>query len=337
MTSVIEAPTLVRAPGPSAWRWWLLVIAAAPATLVGLFRGLSGELPAAYAGCAVLVALFMALARRKSASDPLADSVATVQAFYALTGAAVLAFAGALVVEDLRLDVVAVLLLIGGIAARLGQAGRLGWIGAAGALAYPPLHSDLIGPHIEGFTSWTVWAVDRFDTSLGLAERVGTTSNFLVRHEGVANTLNVAISCSGANGLAATALFSLAVAALSSASLGRRLAWVAASLAVQWVLNVIRILVLFWITEQWGVRVAIDIVHPVIGLALFIAGAVAMWRVARRVGIAPSGIAQVSTHVPRAVLLAAVVGLAVNLIAFASLIEPIDTGMTDLQGQSVVR
>ena len=49
----------------------------------------------------------------------------------------------------------------------------------------------------------------------------------------------------------------------------RKLLWLVAGGALVWLLNIVRILVIFWSAGEWGERVAIDGFHPYVGLVVF--------------------------------------------------------------------
>jgi exosortase/archaeosortase family protein len=320
VTPVLVTPIV--APPPSAPRversanaWFFIAVAAAPATTLGLLRGLSGDLPAAYAGIALLTAVAVAVLAKARHSPATTPTIAAGCAAAVAMGLMAPAFPGA------RLDVVAVVVITMTLAIALGKHGALGWIGALSFLAWPPLHTDLIGRHLAGFTSWTVWAVHQSDRAFGFATRQGRTSAFAVVHDGKTSILDVALSCSGANGLAATVIFGIAILALSPAPLPRRLMWLLVGLAAQWVANVVRIMVIFWVAKRWGVRVAIDDVHPIIGLVTFIAILVAMWRIGRRMGITPvhakvSASKVSASTVPRLLIATVVVCAVINVIGW---------------------
>ena len=59
-----------------------------------------------------------------------------------------------------------------------------------------------------------------------------------------------------------------------------------------WLLNVARILLIFWTGKQWGEAVAIDALHPYLGLVTFSIGVILMLTVMKRFGLEvnlPSG------------------------------------------------
>jgi exosortase/archaeosortase family protein len=307
MTAVLEPTIAEPTVDRSASAWFALALVAAPATSLGLLRGLSGDLPAAYAGVALMTAGALAVLGKTT------HSPAGTATMAAVASAAIALNVAAPSFVDARLDVIAVVLLIMGVAIATGKHATLGWIGVLGLLAWPPLHIEVIGKHLAGFTSWTVWAVHLADRPFDFATRQGTSSAFAVVHDGTTSILDVALSCSGANGLAATVIFGVAIVSLSSAPLAHRLMWLLVGLAAQWLANVVRIMVIFWVAESWGVRVAIDDVHPVIGLVTFLAILVAMWRIGRRVGIAPVNARVSASNVPRLVIAAVVICGIINV------------------------
>jgi exosortase/archaeosortase family protein len=283
MTATISAPTRISERGvhQSSLAWLAIAVVAAPSTIVGLLRGLNGELPAAYAGVAAVAMVAVALFARPT-SPPRSPqwSIALFATAMSLAGLAPFVPSG-------RFDVLSVFAVAVAIAVTRGAARAVGWITALGVLSWPVVHTELIGRHLRGFTSGTVIAVEQFDRLTNLASRQGSSSSFAVVHNGATSVLDVAVSCSGANGLAATLIVGIIVSSLSSASLRRKALWLLLGLIAQWVFNVARIIVLFWVAQRWGTPVAIDTVHPVIGLALFVGVLAGMWRLARRMGIVP--------------------------------------------------
>jgi exosortase/archaeosortase family protein len=66
-----------------------------------------------------------------------------------------------------------------------------------------------------------------------------------------------------------------------SGPLPRKLAWLLAGLPLLWVINLGRMMFIFWAGKEWGERVALDVFHPFIGLVTFSVG-VTLWALAHR-------------------------------------------------------
>jgi exosortase/archaeosortase family protein len=88
--------------------------------------------------------------------------------------------------------------------------------------------------------------------------------------------LSVASSCSGVNGVVGFLLVGVAFTSLVRGRRSLKLLWLASGIALIWALNVLRLLIIFWAGTTWGERVAIDGLHPIIGLVLFCAGIAVM-------------------------------------------------------------
>jgi exosortase/archaeosortase family protein len=69
----------------------------------------------------------------------------------------------------------------------------------------------------------------------------------------------------------------------------RKLLWLAGGLTLLWVINVGRIMFIFFAGHAWGERVAIDVFHPYIGLVTFNMGIVVMLFVLRPIGLTIDG------------------------------------------------
>jgi len=65
----------------------------------------------------------------------------------------------------------------------------------------------------------------------------------------------------------------------------RKLLWLLTGAALVWVLNVARIIIIFWSAQRWGEDVAIDGFHPYTGLVVFNVGVVLMVLVMRLFGL----------------------------------------------------
>ena len=78
----------------------------------------------------------------------------------------------------------------------------------------------------------------------------------------------VAPACSGITGIAAYLVVAGAVLALSHGRLRARLGWLGCGVAAVWLANVVRVTSLAVTGDRWGAPVALDLLHPVAGLAL---------------------------------------------------------------------
>lgn len=265
-TLTAETPEVVAAGVPVGW----LVAApllAFPLTMVGLLASSTEQTPQAYVGLVPFVVLAVLAARPDSPAPPSAGAVG----WGAVATAALLVVLAAVtdIGWDLRTDTLAIAVAAFAAAVAFGRSTARWWCAGLGLFAWIAPYDEVLTPHLEDYAGVTVRAVDVVTSVTGLAERIPGTSLFHLPSQDATQTLDVAVSCSGINGAVAMLLVGLAVGAVTQGSWRRRIAWIVVGVAAQWVANLIRILVLFAITRWIGVDVAIDIVHPVIGLVFF--------------------------------------------------------------------
>jgi exosortase/archaeosortase family protein len=65
----------------------------------------------------------------------------------------------------------------------------------------------------------------------------------------------------------------------------RKALWLAAGLALLWTTNLFRLLLIFWAGREWGEHVAIDVLHPLVGLLIFNIGVIFMVALLRPFGL----------------------------------------------------
>ncbi|MCU1453699.1 MAG: Exosortase/archaeosortase family protein [Acidimicrobiales bacterium] len=146
-------------------------------------------------------------------------------------------------------------------------------------LAWPVPYTRVLLHQLDAFTGLTLVGVR-------LALRVVPVAHVIPRSDGSLFQIpfgskgfpvSVASACSGANGVVGYALVG---GAFLTEVRGRRLLkvlWLLVGMALIWVLNVLRIIAIFAAGRQWGQAVAIDALHPVLGLVLFNVGVLAMF------------------------------------------------------------
>lgn len=155
------------------------------------------------------------------------------------------------------------------------------------AWTYP--FAQLLDRWLEPFTAVTVHAVTAAVKVITVADPYpGDNTNALFTvtpRSGSPFDLSVATECSGANGLVGFLLVGLAFLLVLKGRTRNKILWLAAGGILVWSLNVVRILLIFWIGDRWGERVAIDGFHPFIGLVVFNAGLLVMALTIRRFGL----------------------------------------------------
>ena len=101
-------------------------------------------------------------------------------------------------------------------------------------------------------------------------------SLFVVVHNGKSFPLSIVSACSGINGIVGFLLVGVAFAAVVQGPIVRKGLWLVGGMLLLWVINLGRLLFIFWAGQQWGEHVAINILHPFVGLITFAVGVVIM-------------------------------------------------------------
>jgi exosortase/archaeosortase family protein len=130
-------------------------------------------------------------------------------------------------------------------------------------------------------------------------------SLFQVVHAGHAFPLSVVSACSGINGVVGFLLIGAAFGAVVEGPVIRKALWLVGGMVVSWAVNVGRLVFIFWAGRTWGEHVAIDILHPFVGLVTFALGIVLMLVFLRPMGLGiarwgpPSGSGDTSAQTVR--------------------------------------
>jgi exosortase len=103
---------------------------------------------------------------------------------------------------------------------------------------------------------------------LGRMVDVGAENTLRIGAGDAAFEVAVAPACSGVAGIVAYLVVAGSVLALSRGTLRARARWLACGLVAVWVANVVRVVALAAAGQAWGADVALDLLHPVAGLAL---------------------------------------------------------------------
>ena len=196
-------------------------------------------------------------------------------------------------------------------------------------LAWPVPYTVVLLHLLSSFTNVTLAALRPLVQVVHVASPVpgGDGSIFTVSHAGRPFPLSVVSACSGVNGMVGFLLVGTAFGALVRGPRTRKALWLAFGMFLLWAINVGRLLFIFWAGKQYGEHMAIQVLHPFIGLITFNLGVLLMLLLlgpaGLRLGAPPATHDDTSTSrsrtlaVPRmysAVALVAVVGavLAVN-------------------------
>jgi exosortase/archaeosortase family protein len=153
--------------------------------------------------------------------------------------------------------------------------------------AWPLPYTKLLMAQLQNFTNATLAGVNTVLGMVNIATQApsGDGSLFNIVHAGKTFQVSVASACSGVNGLVGYTLVTAAFLSIVKGRWFRKLAWLVTGLVAIWVLNVFRILLIFWVGKQYGEAVAIDALHPYLGLVTFSLGVLLMLLVMRRFGL----------------------------------------------------
>ena len=92
---------------------------------------------------------------------------------------------------------------------------------------------------------------------------------FQVVHNGRAFPISIVTACSGVDGMVGFLLIGTALATLVRGPLLRKVLWLTAGLVLLWCMNIMRLLLIFWVGKQVGAGFALGVLHPVAGIAFF--------------------------------------------------------------------
>jgi exosortase/archaeosortase family protein len=285
-SSMLVAPTSVASSGRTALKQYgkpllvaALVLYAYRNSLVTLVEGMRLDTPLAHLALVPLIALGLGFtARRWSAGPDIHDRQLDWIIGIVLCAGATLAnvvLPGRLSTDywTWRLDLLSLPFFVAGVIC-MAFGTRTLWKYRVAVLflflAWPYPYSVVLNRYLGRFTTLTVdalsWSLQHFP----LASRVvGSESLFEVRFAGDPIRMSVASACSGANGLVGFLLVATAFVLVVNGSRLAKWSWLLAGAALVWVLNIVRILIIFWAAGRWGEDVAIDGFHPYTGLVVF--------------------------------------------------------------------
>ncbi len=309
------APTSPPAPddGPPSSSWWLphnvgaaltravhatafwritavvvCVVGAYNFSLQTLVQEMSQQTPLAYLGLVPLIALVLAvtLALRRASGpdihDRYLDYIIGVPLVTLAMGLVIFAPQGLPSVYWLhRLDLLSLPLFVAGAISLTFGVRALMRIRAAVLflfLAWPYPYVVFLDHELSWFTDTTASAVKAVLQLIPVAS-VAPDGNFLVTHAtGVSQSFTVSVSsaCSGINSGLGFLLVGTAATILMRGRLALKILWLAAGTTFLFAVNVGRILLVLGAGRIWGEHFAIDILHPLIGLAMILGATVVM-------------------------------------------------------------
>ncbi len=253
-----------------------------------LVRNLGVETPLAYLALVPMIALLLAAGRRRPTSDEpdihdrqLDFIVGLPLLLAALVIVLVMPARLSTMFWIWRLDLVSLPLFVAGAVAIVFGVRTL-WrlrfpIGFL-LLAWPLPYTVFLTNWLQSFTNLTIAGIKLALAVMPVARPVlgSDGSLFAMGNGGGEFVVSVAAACSGVNGMVGFLLAGVAFASMVRGRSRPKLAWLIGGLVLLCALNVGRILVIFAVGSAWGERVAIDGLHPYIGLVVFCIGVLIM-------------------------------------------------------------
>jgi exosortase/archaeosortase family protein len=145
-------------------------------------------------------------------------------------------------------------------------------------LAWPAPYNYALQHGMGSFANLTLsslhWLVGHIHVAA--AQAGGDGSVFLVHHGSSYFTLSVASACTGVDSFVGFLLVGLAVMTVVDGPKAGRALWIATGMALSFGLNLLRLILIFWVGGHYGEKVALDGLHPVLGLVLFCVGVAVM-------------------------------------------------------------
>lgn len=287
-----------RVPG----RALLLVIAVAAAyhySLISLARGLALETPLAYLGLVPFIALALGWhsAVRRPGLSPydlrldftLGRTLGLTLLIVAIAIATVVPRTSGLDFWLLRVDILSMPIFVAGVVAILYGVRRVWSLRFAILfllLAWPAPYLELTASGMAASVNATVVVLSAISAVVPLATPVGGSDGlFLIGSGPSAIPVSVASACSGLNSVVGFGIVGVSLFAILRGPLVRRVAWLAAGLALTWALNVLRIEFIFAAGTFGSPQLALNVLHPVAGLLVFNVGLLIMLLMAGRFGL----------------------------------------------------
>lgn len=154
-------------------------------------------------------------------------------------------------------------------------------------LAWPLPYSTVLNGVLAKATDVTAAVVSVLVRVIPLAQPAPGFDGSVFAVSGAGNSFVVAIAsaCSGVNGVVGFLLIGIAFGFLVYGRALPKVMWLVGGMLLVWILNIVRILTVFAVGRIWGEQIAIDWVHPIIGLLFFNVGVLAMLLVMGRFGL----------------------------------------------------
>jgi exosortase/archaeosortase family protein len=319
--AVITRPTsaLVRALPVRAVLLIVAVVAAYHYSLISLARGLTLQTPLAYLGLVPLIALGLGWywAVRRPAVGPydlrldftLGRLLGLALVLAALLIGVIVPMTSGLDFWLLRVDLLSLPVFVAGVIALLFGVRQLWNVRFAVLflfLAWPAPYLAILADGMTVSVDATVAVLAFIAALVPLAAPIGGSDGlFLIGRGDDAIPVAIASACSGANSVVGFALVGVALFAILRGPVRRRVAWLLAGIVLTWLLNVVRIEMIFLVGAVATPQLALNVLHPIAGIIVFNVGLVVMLLLAGRFGLQvrfgerPSSVERTDTVAPR--------------------------------------
>jgi len=273
-----------------------LVVIAYHYSLRTLLDGIELDTPLAYVALVPVVALLMALAK---GYGPYAIDIHDRQVDYIIGVPLVAAAVGANLVFPTRvssmfwvwrIDLLTLPFFVAGAVALIFGTRTLWRVRGAILflfLAWPLPYVFAIDRGLGNFTNVTLSVLKASVRAIPIASAVpgGDGSLFTIPHASGSVVLSVASACSGANGLVGFFLVAVGAQSVIKGPRKRRALWLGVGAGLVWLSNLLRIFLIFLAARFLGQDVALNWIHPFLGLALFCGAILAMVLALPRFGL----------------------------------------------------
>jgi exosortase/archaeosortase family protein len=196
-------------------------------------------------------------------------------------------------------------------------------------LAWPLPYSTFLVNWLNAFTNTTLAALNVALHIVHVAKALPSqgVGVYLVNHGRTGFQVGIVSACSGVNGFVGYALVAVAFLVVVRGGWFGKALWLGLGLVAVWLSNVARIVIILVVGHLWGETLAIDVLHPVMGLVTFNLVVLGMMLTLRRFGLdvaflrndrGASVAKTVRSAVPRLGLASAVLVAFVVVAAFAN-------------------
>jgi exosortase len=185
-------------------------------------------------------------------------------------------------------------------------------------LAWPVPYEGLLAGTLDASTRLTTLAAIAISGIVPTAQPSGSEGLFIVQNGAAPFALSIGSACAGVNSVVGYLVVGGGAAYLMRGARRGKVGWLVAGAALIWILNLVRIEVIFLAGALAGQDVALDVLHPLAGLLAFNLGLIIMLAIVEWFGLAlpelrPSGLSTRVTAPVRRVQYAFTLGLVTAL------------------------